>query len=87
MEEATTLLLVSPLQLLRPFQGWREIQPAWWDAYNTVKHDRICNYGVATYSRTVEAMAGLHQLLARSWQFLGSLTRAGWFERIVGGIR
>lgn len=80
LEEATTLFLASPLQLLRPFHGWRNTAPVWWDAYNKVKHDRIRNYEAATYSCTVSAMAGLHQVLARSWQFLGHLTRAGWFN-------
>ena len=86
LEETTSLVLVSPLQLVRPFRGWRGTMPVWWDAYNKVKHDRIRNYAAATYSCTVAAMAGLHQLLARSWQFLGNLTRAGWFSHSSEGF-
>lgn len=80
LEGTTSLLLVSPLQFLPPFRGWCGATPVWWDAYNKVKHDRIRNYAAATYSCAVSAMAGLHQLLARSWQFLGQLTLAGWFN-------
>jgi len=80
LESATTILLVLPLQLLRPFRGWRRAAPCWWDAYNRVKHDRIRNYEAASYVCAVSAVAALHQLLARSWQFLCHLTRAGWFN-------
>jgi hypothetical protein len=78
LEEATSLLLVSPLQFLRPFQSWRMSVPSWWGAYNQVKHDRISNYSAATYTHAVTALAGLHQVLARSWDFLGHLMKAGW---------
>ncbi len=44
------------------------------------------NYAAATYSCTVAALAGLHQVLARSWQFLGHLTRAGWFNESSEGL-
>ena len=80
LEDATTLALVAPLQLLRPFKGWTHAPPPWWQAHNLVKHDRMRNYSAATYAHTFSAMAGLHQLLARSWAFLGNLTRAGWFN-------
>ena len=80
LEEATSLFLVSPLQFLRPFRGWGTGVPAWWTAYNEVKHNRIGNYSAASYTHTVSAMAGLHQVLARSSIFLGNLAKAGWFN-------
>jgi len=80
LEEATTLLLVSPLQFLRPFRGWQDAAPQWWNAYNQVKHDRVGNYAAASYAHTVSAMAALHQVMARSWAFLGNLAKAGWFN-------
>ncbi len=80
LENATTILLVSPLRFLRPFSGWTSAPPEWWNAHNRVKHDRIKNYQSATYMHTVNALAGLHQVVARSWEFLGNLTRAGWFN-------
>ncbi|MFH1921569.1 MAG: hypothetical protein ABIP48_17020 [Planctomycetota bacterium] len=80
LENATTILLVSPIQLLRPFRGWQNAAPAWWNAYNQVKHDRIGNYAAATYTHTVTAMAGLHQILARSRLFHSNLLKAGWFN-------
>lgn len=80
LEEATSLMLVSPMQLLRPFQGWTHRPPDWWRAHNEVKHDRIRNYPAATYASTVASVAGLHQVLARSRQFLPNLSRSGWFD-------
>lgn len=45
-----------------------------------MKHDRIANYGAATLEHTVAALAGLHQVLVRSRQFLSHLATAGWFN-------
>lgn len=81
LEEATSLLLVYPLQFLRPFHGWRTSAPTWWDAYNRLKHDQISNYSAGSYVNAVNALGGLHQVLSRSWAFLGHLTRAGWFNQ------
>lgn len=80
LEEATSLLLVSPMKMLRPFEGWTRAAPAWWDAYNSVKHDRIKNYDAATLEHAVTALAGLHQVLGRSRDFLSHLATAGWFN-------
>lgn len=80
LDNATTILLVSPIRLLRPFRGWRDHAPAWWKAYNQIKHDRVGNYAAATYAHTVTAMAGLHQVLVRSWIFHSNLLKAGWFN-------
>jgi len=80
LEEASSLLLVSPMQILQPFKGWTRVQPEWWRAYNKVKHDRIGNYSAATYIYTVLALVGLHQVIARSWIFLENLMKAGWFN-------
>lgn len=78
--DATMIFLVSPLQFFRPFERWTMSVPAWWEAYNAVKHDRIGNYSAASYLHTVQAMAALHLLLSRSWSFLGNLSKAGWFN-------
>ncbi len=80
LANATTILLVSPIQLLRPFREWQDAVPAWWHAYNQVKHDRVGNYAAATYTHIVTAMAGLHQVLARSRIFHSDLLKAGWFN-------
>ena len=80
LEEATTLLLISPMKLLRPFAGWTSSVPPWWDAYNRLKHDRIQNSNAATLGYSVAALAGLHQVLARSREFFGNLAAAGWFN-------
>lgn len=80
LEHATTLFLVSPLQLLRPFRGWTAECPDWWAAHNQVKHDRVRNYSAATYAHTIMALAGLHQVVSRSWSFLSQLILHGWFN-------
>jgi hypothetical protein len=80
LEEATSLFLISPMRLLRPFKGWRQAAPSWWDAYNRVKHDRIQNHDAATLEQTVMALAGLHQVLSRTRSFLSHLATAGWFN-------
>ena len=80
LEAATTLFLVSPVQFLNPFKGWSKKPPCWWAAYNQLKHDRIANYEAASYSNTVLALAGLHQLIARTRLFLGNMVKAGWFN-------
>lgn len=50
LEDATTIILTSPLQLLRSFLGWTKRPPVWWTAYNRLKHDRIRNYAAASLS-------------------------------------
>jgi hypothetical protein len=80
LEDATTLFLVAPLQLLRPFRGWCTAVPEWWEAHNRIKHDRMRNYGAASYSCTVSAVAALHQVIARSRPFIGHIIRTGWFN-------
>lgn len=86
LEAATTVLLVSPLQFLRPFKGWSSSTPLWWEVHNQVKHDRLRNYAAASYLHTITAVAALHQVLARSWDYLGNLTRAGWFNEASDGL-
>lgn len=80
LEEADSLFLVSPLQILHPFKGWTTTPPMWWLAYNQMKHDRVRNYAAASYALTVLSLVALHQVVARSWIFLGSLAKAGWFN-------
>lgn len=80
LEEATTMFLAPRLQLLRPFLGWNAKQPAWWEIYNRIKHDRITNYALASFTHAVNALAGLHQVLARSVIFVEQLTKAGWIN-------
>ena len=79
LHEAATLLLSQPIQLLTPFLEWRSQAPRWWEAYNRLKHDRVKHYGAATLENTVLALAGLHQVLVRSKDFLQHVAAAGWF--------
>jgi len=80
LESNISLFLSSPLQLLEPYKNWTKQQPAWWKAYNALKHDRLNNYHAATYANAVQSLAGLHQLMARRKMFIGSFLRSGWIE-------
>jgi hypothetical protein len=80
LEAATSIVLVSPLAFVRPFAGWSTTAPEWWLAHNKAKHDRIRNHEAVTYRLTVESLVALHQVIARSWIFLGHLARWGWFN-------
>jgi hypothetical protein len=38
------------------------------------------NYGAASYSCTISAVAALQQVIARSRPFIGHIIRTGWFN-------
>lgn len=80
LEERTSLFLVSPLQVLQPYKGWVTGPPEWWSAYNSLKHDRLNNYEVATYTNAALALAGLHQLMSCFKEFIGGFLRVGWIH-------
>jgi hypothetical protein len=80
LADTTTLLLTTPMRFLRPFQSWTTEPPAWWSAYNQLKHDRINKYDAATYDLTILALAGLHQVIARTSAFVENLTKVGWID-------
>jgi len=78
LAEKTTLFLISPMQVLQPYREWSTTQPEWWAAYNALKHDRLDNYEVATYTNAVLALCALHQVMASFKEFIGGFLRAGW---------
>lgn len=80
LEEAISLGLTTPLSFLRPFKNWTSEVPEWWVSYNQIKHDRLNNFPLATYDNAFSALAGLHQVMARSLDFFGVMTAAGWFN-------
>lgn len=80
LEDAITVFLYPPILFLSPFNDWTKKSPAWWQAYNTLKHDRLNNYHRATYETVIQAMAGLHQVISRDTDFLPLLLSAGWFN-------
>lgn len=55
------------LQPMAPFAGWQESQPTasldWYDAYNSVKHDRERNFARATLRHAVTAVAAAYILV------------------------
>jgi hypothetical protein len=80
LEEAISIFLNPPLRFLTPFENWTKATPAWWAAYNKLKHDRLDNYDAATYENAILAMSGLHQVISRSVEFAPVLLSAGWLN-------
>jgi hypothetical protein len=81
-----TLFLASPIRLLQPYKEWTKEQPTWWAAYNSLKHDRLNNFHFATFTNAVQALAGLHQLMARQRGFIGSFLKVGWVDTMSGEV-
>jgi hypothetical protein len=80
LQTNATLFLASPIRLLQPYKEWTKEQPKWWAAYNSLKHDRLNNFHFATFTNAVQALAALHQLMARQRSFIGSFLKAGWVD-------
>lgn len=80
LEDTISLFLSSPIRPLRPFAEWTRKPPDWWSSYNSLKHDRLGHYEVATITNAVNAMAALHQVLSRTKEFSLSLLRIGWID-------
>lgn len=79
--DATYSILLTPtIEFLNPFASWTTKTPAWWAAYNRVKHDRVSEYSNATYENVVLSLCALHQVLARNGHFIPSLISAGWLD-------
>lgn len=55
----------------RPFSNWHKDKPTktleWYDAYNSVKHDRETMFPKATLLSVINALAGIHVLLEAQW--------------------
>ena len=80
LDTAFSIILSTKLAFLNPFASWKTKRPAWWSAYNRLKHDRLNNYTEATYETTVLALCALHQVVARNRNWIPSLISAGWFN-------
>ena len=80
LNSAFSILLKTEIEFLNPFASWIAKVPAWWSAYNRLKHDRLNNYSVATYENALFALCALHQVIARNRDFIPNLISAGWFN-------
>jgi len=79
LDAAFSIFLTPEVTFLNPFSSWKTKVPAWWSAYNRLKHDRLNHYSAATYENTVFALCALHQVVARNRHFIPNLISAGWF--------
>jgi hypothetical protein len=87
-----SFMYVSPPQYVTPFQerlhllsGGDYMTLPWWSAYTRLKHNRIKNIEQATLANAVNALCGLHQVIAKLSSELGRATlRHGWFQ--TGGM-
>lgn len=86
-----SLLFMSPPQYLIPFQSWGAIAsggpytpPPWWTAHTKLKHERISHIlNQSTLCNTVEALCGLHQVIAKRPELIQAVLRHGWLQ--LGG--
>lgn len=74
---------------ITPFAAWNASGPwtqseyrptAWWQAYNSLKHDRWANIKQATLSNALNIAAGLFLAIARSAVCLDSLVARNWIR-------
>ena len=80
LENATTILITSPIILISPFADWTHSIPTWWNAYNKIKHDRLSNYNFSTFKNALFSLTALHQLIARSNLFINQMIIAKWYN-------
>jgi hypothetical protein len=80
LESNISLFLATPVRALIPFAGWTKRPPKWWAAYNVLKHDRLKNYGAATFENAVMGFVALHQVMVRLKEFVGPFLREGWID-------
>jgi hypothetical protein len=66
-----------------PWYAWRQPQgnPAWWGAYNNVKHSRFANAHLATLGTTMHAMKGLFLVIVQTLDFRERLVERGMIRR------
>ncbi len=81
-----SLLLISPPRYRMPFEPWRSVVSTgtysplpWWQAYNGLKHDLLRHINHGTLRTAIDALCGLHQVLARRIDIVPMLLRRGWF--------
>src|SRR5262245_57464233 len=64
-----------------PFLGWDASGPtatlSWYQAYNSVKHDRVANFAEATLAHAIDAVAACAIILHAQYHAV-----AGWREQI-----
>jgi hypothetical protein len=61
IKEIEVIWLYQSLTILKikPFEGWKVGNPAWYTAYNELKHDRDANFAKANYKNCLYALGGL----------------------------
>lgn len=87
-----SFVFVSPPRLLTPFSAWDVSvppgqpypTPPWWTVYNKQKHSRLQDAEKATLINVVEALCGLHQVIAKLCGLTDGLAEAilrhGWVQ-------
>lgn len=72
-----------------PFSAWpvradqvdaAYVAPAWWSAYNELKHDRWANIRSARLDNAVNAVSALFLAIVRSPECTDALVAAGWLH-------
>lgn len=66
-----------------PWYAWRQLRgnPAWWGAYNDIKHSRFENAHLATLGTTMHAMKALFLVIVQTLDFRERLVERGMIRR------
>jgi hypothetical protein len=83
-----SVIFVSPPQYLVPFKAWESITAggayaplSWWTTHNKLKHDRIGHIlDKSTLRNTVDAICGLHQVIAKLPELARATLRHSWLQ-------
>jgi len=82
-----SFVFVSPPIYLIPFEKWSSIVSggiytplSWWSAYTKLKHSRIKYIEEATLRVAVEALCGLHQIIAKLPDLVRTTVRHEWLQ-------
>jgi hypothetical protein len=69
-----------PLHPFAPWDGGTYAQLPWWDAYNTLKHDRWANKERATLKEAIHAVAALFLGIVRCEYASDAVGETGWLS-------
>ena len=81
----------APPRYKTPFEAWSSVvanssytRLTWWESYTALKHSRLKNIDKATLGVAVEALCGLHQVIATLPDLTRATVRHGWLQ--VGNL-
>ena len=75
------ILISAPPEYRAPFDKWEEHNPPeWWKHYTALKHNRIQAFRHATWTTTIDALAGALLCIATRPVYFPSMMRRDWID-------